>query len=905
MKKKIHKILQSIILILLTLLVVGSVSLFPLTVHAYEWGSVNNIPDPKSIGAKTSDGSLMDSRALQNAYKIWSVAKAAGFSDYAAAGMVGNSECEGGFDPASIEGRLWGTADEMFFYGPAHAKAEANWGLYCLDVFDMYAKSGWEIEESTADDGLHVEHFAGSGAGKIHTAGYKAFGSFAPGIGAFGFTGDRTVKLIKWSKSVGLDWYDMDTQLIHIFRLKGDNTDGLAKSFFLEDYYEQDFKNAYDAGMYYCTVFEGIPAKPKRGKAAEHYYKMFKGSNGDIEYGRKILKKAGFPVRLANAKRSIIDVAMLQELATATIVYKENNGFSFDVDGSSDKQAKEASTELLYSMKEYNESTTQKVNVKGNDILSQKYSLYDLFGPDIHWYRYMGEYTAPVQLLDHVYSAWSQNKMSMLTLGDTVFYKSDRYLSARVYDGRPEPLTFDDVNQGKRDPRLETAKIGRFTGYSFVVGSIYMEIAKFMTNIIGFMLGPKPIEAMYDLFDKFFSSKQYISIVKPVIMFLTMLAVIFWIASFVGVVKRYVAGQASRREMFKRFFVGVFCLGLVFALVITPGAFLSVTKKAATIVDSTFNSVLTSSTIDDDIVGSSSGKHTVEAMLWKTTIFEPWCMGQFGDTYDNLYTIYADVDEDKKIEQSYQSEDELKKLKEDEYLYNSAAYTGDVVVPVGDNHYIRNWAAYLYSCGSKYHIDQGFIDGKTEVPDKDKIMWPNRLTTAYEASIAADTFRVIDAQMDISPQVYKTYEINNYTGSKMLEPHFFSQGHTMFLYALILTVSFLPAIFQKLSNLMKLFLTCIQAIFYAIREVSKEDSGLSEFPEKLKKYGINYLLAALRLYILVIAYTALVGKSILLTMMYIIIAIVTYGFTHDEMHRTISNAKGKVQQTKRVIRNRF
>ena len=39
-----------------------------------------------------------------NAYRIWSVCKALGMSDYAAAGMLGNIFAESSADPTSIEG---------------------------------------------------------------------------------------------------------------------------------------------------------------------------------------------------------------------------------------------------------------------------------------------------------------------------------------------------------------------------------------------------------------------------------------------------------------------------------------------------------------------------------------------------------------------------------------------------------------------------------------------------------------------------------------------------------------------------------------------------------------------------------------------------------------------------------
>ena len=52
----------------------------------------------------------------------------------------------------------------------------------------------------------------------------------------------------------------------------------------------------------------------------------------------------------------------------------------------------------------------------GNGNTSPEYCLFELFGENLHWYRYLGEQTYSPNLADHIWSAWYEHRLKSWVL---------------------------------------------------------------------------------------------------------------------------------------------------------------------------------------------------------------------------------------------------------------------------------------------------------------------------------------------------------------------------------------------------------------------------------------------------------------------------------------------------------
>lgn len=874
-------------------------------------------------GGFTSVDSISNPKQ-RNAYKIWSVAICAGLSKEAAAGWIGNAERESQIDSTLFEGWLdyrnqdgW-TADDKALYVWNDKKsdiAESAESLCYYTVnflFPYYASNGWGLEASQ-DDHISVAAVQPNGTTHlIHTGAYIGDGHYMPGIGHIQFTGVRASNLMNYASQVGERWYDLDTQLVQILRHEGNYQDGHS-NYILGEY--ANITNVEEAANKWKWVVEGCgnnEPDTTREEYARAWFTLFENCKPDIRYARMILKKANVPFKYKglNYIKTIEDKSAIQELSGRAIQLPQSTGFAFDVGGTADKYAEDAAIAILKSIPSYvegGEENTQYPDANGE----KKYSLYDLFGSDLHFYRYYGEATQPIQLLDHIFSAYTQDMMNSLTIKDTIFYTTHRYLSCNVYEGRPQVLTNADIQEGQQDPRVSQIETNRFNGSTYVRASFRIEVAKYITALVSFLMGDTVISTLRWVADKLTDFEIWNNAAVPIIKIIVGIMAIFFVWSLVKHAINYATGKrGSIKHILTRFFTGVIAVALILVICDHPKAFTELIYKSATVIDNVFESALTEQVYEDDVVGSTDGTKTIEAMLWRITVFEPWCKGQFGRQYDELYTQFADVEDAKKMPQSYipQDADLSQLVGQNGVLYDSANYTGDVIVPVGNSTYIRNWAAYLYSCQSKYHIDYNYMSGKDSVPTE--IKFPTMYTTAQDTTIAADTFRVLDAQMNISPQIDADGNVKyTYSGSKILEPELGTQSGLMVTYSLILLISFAPAIFMKLKNLLMLFVTFFSLIYHSIVEVAKENQGFSDFGKSLKKYFVGYCLACLKLFILVIAFNALVGQGIIKLILYGLLVLVVYGINLNEANKEIKDRinRAKAIHNRRVkhIGNRF
>lgn len=816
-----------------------------------------------------------------NAYRIWSVMKGLGMNDYAAAGVLGNIFAESSADPTSIEG-IYGE------YGDANgAKKSVAFkdlsAYFRNDLVKKYINSGWSISGSSDNFGNTVPSSSGSGGNTINSKAYLGVdGKYIVGIGLIQFTGPRASRLVLWAESHGLKWYDMKAQLAYMLTKTDDKgyIDGKA-DYIIDTYAKTDYTNVDDATNDFMINVEGNTHNAgKRRELALDWYNRFHGDTGDRNYAEKVLKLANTTLK---PNKENEDKSIVQDLIGPVVKMAQNTGFMFDIGKIGEKHANNAATEIYNSLKGEESKT--------------KYSLYELFGSDIHFYRYMGEVTQTVGLVDHIYSN-VKNGDTDFSLGDTVFYQSTRYLSANVYDDRPRVLTQQEITDGKSDARVFALSNSRFSGFDFVAGEFWLTVAKITTSFITLLMSGKPFEIFVEFFNKIVETGIWQKVMIPLLYLLTGYAIIFTIIRIIGHTIRFLSGKGTAFQIFQRFLSSAICIGIIFSLGNNPTTFSSILLKGTTFVDKLFDNAITMTFKDDDVISGSAVNNATEAAIWKKVIFEPWVVGQFGTTYDNLYTQFST--EGNKMYQSHATEAQIKNLSEGRFAFDSATVTGDVTVPVGNGKVIRNWAAYLYSVQSKYHIDFKDINGSRTLVEKP--VFPNATTTAYDSTINADLFRVIDAQMDISPQIYSDgTKVENYTDSKQLEPQFLKQSMVMMLHVLILLIFLAPTIVKKLYYSMMLISMGVQFIFLSLWELAKENEGISVAWDKVKEYIEGYLMTSTRLFVFTFLFVKLVGYSLISTSVFIILGIVIYQITPDKIRNGFLDAKNKIDVARKYL----
>lgn len=589
------------------------------------------------------------------------------------------------------------------------------------------------------------------------------------------------------------------------------------------------------------------------------------------------------------ATSEIQDRSIMKDFMGAEAHYPRNTGFFLDIGNKQSDYAWNANIEVLKSLDKE----------KGTPSDTKKYSLFDLYGPDIHFFRYMGESTVPIELPDHIYSAFSQNKADKLHLGDTIFYTPQSYLSCRAYSGRPNVLSDRDIKIGKRDPRVETRDFIIGQGYSYVAGSFKLSLAKYILMTTNFLIGTKPVAIIEATVDKLTDKNLIARGFRPIFLTMLGLAIIAYIFTFGRMVSQYLVGSSNltfggKRGIFGRILIFFLCLVLFFGLLVNPMALKSGVSLFATVVDEIFATSINQAVRDDEVTGGTDSANVVEAVLWKKTIFEPWCMAQFNRPYDKLYTQFSDKPSENKLPQSSMSDKDIKMLGQGKYGFNSSKYTGDVSVPVGNNTFIKNWAAFLYSAGSQYHINHDTI---TMGRPPQELTFPNYVGMGGDVSIPADVFRVVDAVMNISPQIYNDgSEAFNYTDSHMVVNDFQAHGRDMLFRALLLAITMLPSAWTKVISLFKLFTYTFQVLMHILIELASPNArGLGTVWENIKTQLAKYFYASLRLFVLITLYITIIDGTLLKTIVYLVLAIQLYSISFKKVKAGAKRVRTKIR----------
>ena len=838
----------------------------------------------------------------QYTWKLWSALRSYGLTEEQAIAALANFVGEGQCRPTAVEGDDYdGTmpakiksqfgvekGPELCQYFMEHRNEYTDWVMINCYKFTQEecdsAKKGVKVNQGSRLTNINAVYFNGLGC---------------LGIGFMQATGDACQMLLEWAEKNQCAWYEMDNQLIWFF------TPVAQGGCFLNDRLIRFKNETADSSLEECVKWfvlnYEIPSVAiqdreiaRRTVYATQLKEKLHGKKWDQEYGDRIVSGAGLiPVHI---RKGIFDVGIWADNIRPTIKYPENSGWL--TTNQTDKQIAR-NTDVYHGY----------VNlIMGNTDESKTYSLFELYGEDLHWYRYMGEDTVTPTLGDHLYSAWSQDKLSVLkkeVFNFSLFsYSSGNYLSCQVYPNRPQVLSTTDISNGYKDPRVKEVQISLFDGYPYVVGSLKLEVAKHINSFMSMLLGHEVLDEIASLFTDIETSDNWKPFI-PVVWLVLGFAMIAFIMSLVkkGILYSRGMGNTSPRDIIARFAVGFICIGLMLASAYNPAVFNKSIVNAITIVDRFFDAAIAKAIENDEVIAVEDDDLAVRAAIWKTCIFQPWCRGQFGGLeYEELYS-YFDTDPDhKRMPQSNQSiqdiTDENGVISTNPY-YNSVQNTGDIIVPVGGGKIIRNWAALLYSCGTPYHIDVAMTTKDDIKNPNAEPIWPIMSTTAYNGSLAADLFRVVDAQMDISPQYFGDgSETTNYAGAHMLKPDFSAEGSTMLINCALL-LFMVPAIFQKIKSFILLLITTIQMIYYTIIELFKEDSGLKEFGTNFKKNALGYFIADIKIYIMVILYMTFVDKGFVMALIYVLLCITVLGLSFHDVSKWYKDTK---QNAKRIIR---
>ena len=732
---------------------------------------------------------------------------------------------------------------------------------------------------------------------KVNASFYYNKGIGYTGCGFYGFTGTVLDRLFTFAEELGTKWYDADTQLAFLVSKTGYNNGPYSINKYIENTKDEKNFNSVEAceKVWYKTISGGAYMSDEhiaaRAKCGEALYEMLcahskdrDGYNGwDHDYAQKILKKSGNEV--ISTRDGIQDRGILEYYSEPAVLYPQNSGFILDNEFNEDMKKNNA------------EVFTGQINAytHGKNT-SNAYSLYELYGEDIHWYRYFGEATYTPTLLDHIWSAYDQDKLNYLKFSD-IWYDAYNYLSCQVYPGRPQVLSKGDIENGDTDPRVLALSNGRFNGYSYVSGSINFAIAKFFVSTVSFLASDGILEIARQMLEKLEKTDVF-DVFRVLIMIILGFAMCGFIISLVKKGVQYAKGTgSSMKDVIERFLIGVICLGFLFAGMANPKILNDCMKNTAGLVTGIFSEALKNELENDEVVAVQDEKKAIPAALWKTAIFNCWCRGQFnGLEYNQLYTQYANIDKDQsKMPQSHEKVDRSKPS--DTPFYDSVSLTGDVYVPVGGGKEIRNWAAYLYSCGSKYHIDSTLDKKKAATVDTTDLYFPHYtlVTTANNPSLAADTFRVIDAQMNISPQYFASgNEVNNYKDSNELETNYYSESVKM-LFNCALLLFLVPVIYKKIMAFILLMATIFKLIYFTILELFKEKEGLPDFMKSIKKHFFDFFGSCLKLCLMVFLYYKFVDQGFFKTVIYCVLCVVILIWNWKDTRSAIYNTRMKIK----------
>ena len=510
--------------------------------------------------------------------------------------------------------------------------------------------------------------------------------------------------------------------------------------------------------------------------------------------------------------------------------------------------------------------------------VDKNYSLYDRFGPDVKFVPYFGEKKIETGLMDKFYSEFLNNSEDFELSADTIkkFFESPSISNNVVYENRPNILSSEALASGCIDPRVSAYSNLSTSGGNAMIGNFLLIISTFFTNIIGYLSGTSLFESINQVWVNICDAGLGDTL-QNIVHFFLPIAIMIFIVTLISSSFKMLKGQLSGRQVGQNLLSISISLGIIYSLMYNPTAFSTVLTRAVGIVDEVLDSTIAYN--EDEVVKSDYNKNIRKASIWKTTIFQPWCYGMFGDNYENLYTQFEEnVDSSQKMEQSH--DDVQTEWSDGVKKYNSANLTGDITVQVGPDKYIRNWAALAWSTQSIYHIDavkNEDSDNNQEITNEESkksgtSIWPKAETTPLNDQIYVDSFRWLDAKLNVSPEYHSTENVvMDYTDSKSYKENFVSAGFkSLYLTLMLIPIGIL--VMKKLTNALKIvvssFVLCYQSLMSFVFP-TKYNIG-ENFKKSFLKPLYDFLWWSIVLFLAITTYNNLMNRNLVVDLIWII-----------------------------------
>ena len=551
----------------------------------------------------------------------------------------------------------------------------------------------------------------------------------------------------------------------------------------------------------------------------------------------------------------------------------------------------------------------EKINAAVLNGTSEKISAYQRFGPNISFVPYFGEQTIKVEVSDLIINAITQDKTDKLLDITDVLGERTSVLSTVAYKNRA-PALFD-LKDGRVDPRInaKSFSVSFFTGRAASIGNLYLGIAKTILSVMNLFLTDKLQSEMFKIIEKIQNGPIWSGVFTPAINIGIMFGILGLIFSLVAHAKKYADGKEDARPFIARFLGNVCILGVLWLLQASPTTLNYIPKKIMDINTKFTARLLTSqysvNGITDDVTNTSKPDNSaIESAIWRKAIFTPWCRGMFQDEYQNLFTQYYKGNGNK-MEQSYQdpeTTDEKYYHSADEtgnITYDSAGMVGDVTVPLGGDYFSRNWAIFAWSTQSIYHIDSNqaryiLVDEEGEEEQLTNLGWPNAKLSPNNNQIYSDTYRWLDAKLNISPgYTYSGLEVYNYRDAKPYKQTFIREGKTALKLAMLLFVM-IPTIIKKYEAFIKLTILSVQVIVYGIINLFKEKSFTKIFPNYLQT-AKDYFIANFKIILMMNLYVLLADTSFLYDITFIMLCFVIQTVTPEGIRNSVNSARNFIK----------
>lgn len=490
-----------------------------------------------------------------------------------------------------------------------------------------------------------------------------------------------------------------------------------------------------------------------------------------------------------------------------------------------------------------------------------KYSLYDRFGGDIKFVPYFGEVRIETGIFDRFYNKIVKNDGEFkLTLDDIKLFLQESSISNNViYTNRPNIISQTEVEAGYRDPRVNAYKGVNPIGGEAALANLELGVSKFFVSLVAFMSGSGLFNTIDEIVRNAYDA-GFVDVVDGLAKFILPLAIFVALVHLTSMTMKIIKGSDSIKHLLTYLLSVVISLGFVFLFCEQPAILNDMINTSVTFVDDMFDKGL--SQTGDEVVQSDVTVNVRDAILWKTAVFQPWCYGQFGDKYENLYTTFADLSEyyDDRSAMEQSNDDVLEAWDGGQQRYNSVLYTGDPVIPIGNDEVIRNWAALSWSCQSIYHIDATELEYERYIP----ATWPKAEVTPSNNQIYVDNFRWLDAQLDISPEYRNVDDVRvNYTGSDEYEQWFVKGGAKSILMTLFMIPIMLLG-FRKVVVSIKLImngvsLLCSSLMCFIIPDRYDPVAGI----KRLLETFFDYVWWSVVIFITILLYSNMVGDAMI------------------------------------------